>query len=62
VSESLFERRSRQGWIKLAGFYPCQCEHECGEGDPEGPGVCKGLPMPVPAPLVEIVLVHRSER
>jgi hypothetical protein len=29
------------------------------EGAPDGPGVCKGLPMPPEPPLVELVVVDR---
>lgn len=39
---------------------PCGCKSKCGDdNDTEGPGVCKGLPLPKPEPLVEIVLVDR---
>lgn len=40
----------------------CRCQTECmddgGEGA-DGPGTCKGLPMPPRPPLVEVVLVPR---
>jgi hypothetical protein len=39
----------------------CACRSRCGDdGDTEGPGVCKGLPRPPRAPLIEIVLVPRA--
>jgi hypothetical protein len=39
---------------------PCGCAERCGDdGDTDGPGVCKGLPLPPKPPLVEIVLVPR---
>lgn len=40
----------------------CGCARTCGDdGDIDGPGVCKGLPVCRP-PIVEVVLVdrHRS--
>jgi hypothetical protein len=38
----------------------CGCKTWCGDdGDTEGPGVCKGLPVKR-EPLVELVLVPRS--
>jgi hypothetical protein len=38
----------------------CGCRDRCGDdGDLEGPGVCKGLPLPPREPLVEVVLVPR---
>jgi hypothetical protein len=39
----------------------CGCVKTCGDdGDVDGPGVCKGLPMPPKPPLVEVVLVRRN--
>ena len=39
----------------------CGCAVTCGDdGDVDGPGVCKGLPVKR-EPLVEIVLVHRDD-
>jgi hypothetical protein len=40
----------------------CGCHVHCGDdGDINGPGVCKGLsPIPTP-PLVQVVLVPRSQ-
>lgn len=40
----------------------CRCLHHCGDdGDTDGPGICKGLPIPPRPPLLEIRVVHRSE-
>jgi len=40
---------------------PCACREKCGDdGDTEGPGICKGLPMPPRVPLVEVVLIRRD--
>ncbi len=40
----------------------CACIIYCGDdGDHEGDGICKNLPLPPKPPLVEIVLVHRDE-
>lgn len=51
-----------QDKVYLAGmwFDACGCSEKCGDdGDHEGPGVCRGLPLPPRPPLVEIVLVPR---
>ena len=38
----------------------CGCKLTCGDdGDIDGPGVCKSLPV-CRQPLVEVVLVHRG--
>lgn len=38
----------------------CGCKSRCGDdGDTDGPGTCKGLPMPAPSPLVQVVLIPR---
>jgi hypothetical protein len=37
----------------------CLCVKWCGDSDPDGPGVCKGLPVKR-EPLVEIVMVPRG--
>ncbi len=38
---------------------PCDCQSLCGDdGDIDGPGVCKGLPIEK-KPLVEIVMVPK---
>lgn len=38
----------------------CGCLRECGDdGDIDGPGTCKGLPI-MHEPLVEIVVVRRD--
>jgi hypothetical protein len=38
----------------------CGCSARCGDdGDIDGPGVCKGLPLPPKQPLIEVVLVKR---
>jgi hypothetical protein len=40
----------------------CKCRVHCGDdGDSEGPGTCKGLPLAKKPPLVEIVLVPRRD-
>lgn len=45
----------------LAGMWltACGCSEKCGDdGDVDGPGVCKGLPVEK-KPLVEIVMVPK---
>lgn len=40
----------------------CGCVHACGDdGDIDGPGTCKGLPI-LREPLVELVVVRRDSR
>lgn len=54
-------RGSSREKVYLAGmwFDPCGCQEKCGDdGDVDGPGVCKGLPIEK-KPLVEIVVVPR---
>jgi len=42
-------------------FDPCACEQVCGDSDPDGPGVCKGLRQPRREPLIEVVVVHKDD-
>lgn len=38
----------------------CGCVTTCGDdGDIDGPGTCKGLPLPPLDPLVKVVMVPR---
>jgi hypothetical protein len=40
----------------------CGCVRRCGDdGDIDGPGTCKGLPLPPQPPPVEVVLLLRAE-
>jgi hypothetical protein len=52
-------RLSDSNWCKRPRG--CGCDVECDDdGDTEGPGVCRGLPLPKKPPLVEVVLVRRD--